>query len=216
MNFRIHHKYKTKYRFKNWASYDRALVRRGDIKVWLLPEAIATWEPAGHARSRDRIVEHLELLRCHYDFNQKALTRSSVTENFVRVLSMNADSRASDVLSAAKNTLAFSCKSRLFRSCEQKRMLLFADKVTEDILLCMPHRFLTFSIPKAIRGILLGDRRLVKLIPRCAFEAIKQATKDSLSRDSAAGATVSFHEPLTEADELPQGRSRRLPDQQQA
>ena len=47
MKSRVHPKYKTKYRVKNWASYDRALVRRGDVTVWLSPEAIAAWEPAG-------------------------------------------------------------------------------------------------------------------------------------------------------------------------
>ncbi len=38
--------YKTKYHVATWASYDRALVRRGDVTVWLSPEAIATWKPA--------------------------------------------------------------------------------------------------------------------------------------------------------------------------
>ncbi len=47
MKSRVHPKYKTKYRIKNWASYDRAPVRRGDVTVWLSPEAIATWKPAG-------------------------------------------------------------------------------------------------------------------------------------------------------------------------
>ena len=47
MKSRVHPTYKTKYRVRNWASYDRALARRGDITVWLSPEAIAGWEPAG-------------------------------------------------------------------------------------------------------------------------------------------------------------------------
>ena len=47
MNSRVHPKYKTKYRVKNWASYDRALARRGDVTVWLSPEAIATSKPRG-------------------------------------------------------------------------------------------------------------------------------------------------------------------------
>lgn len=47
MKSRVHPAYKTKYRVRNWASYDRALVRRGDITVWLSPEAIAAWEPKG-------------------------------------------------------------------------------------------------------------------------------------------------------------------------
>ena len=46
MQSRVHPTYKTKYRVANWASYDRALVRRGDVTVWVSPEAIATWEPA--------------------------------------------------------------------------------------------------------------------------------------------------------------------------
>ena len=45
MKSRVHPKYKTKYRVKNWASYDRALVRRGDITIGLSPAAIAAWEP---------------------------------------------------------------------------------------------------------------------------------------------------------------------------
>ena len=45
MKSRIHPTYKTKYRVANWASYDRALVRRGDLTVWVSPEAIATWTP---------------------------------------------------------------------------------------------------------------------------------------------------------------------------
>ena len=47
MNSRVYPTYKTKYRVTNWASYDRALVGRGDVTLWVSPEAIATWEPAG-------------------------------------------------------------------------------------------------------------------------------------------------------------------------
>jgi hypothetical protein len=47
MNSRVHPTYKTKYRVANWASYDRALVGRGDVTLWMSPEAIATWAPTG-------------------------------------------------------------------------------------------------------------------------------------------------------------------------
>ena len=50
MKSRVHPTYKTKYRVKNWASYDRALVRRGDVTVWFSATAIAAWEPAGVGR----------------------------------------------------------------------------------------------------------------------------------------------------------------------
>ena len=38
------------YRVGNWAEYDRALVRRGDVTLWLTPDAIATWAAAGVGR----------------------------------------------------------------------------------------------------------------------------------------------------------------------
>ena len=47
MKSRVHPKYKTKYRIGNWPAYDRALVQRGDVTLWLTPEAIATWEAVG-------------------------------------------------------------------------------------------------------------------------------------------------------------------------
>ena len=47
MKSRVHATYKKKYRVQNWASYDRALVRRGDVTIWLSPAAIAAWEPDG-------------------------------------------------------------------------------------------------------------------------------------------------------------------------
>ena len=47
MKSRVHPKYKTKYHVGNWPAYDRALVQRGDITVWLAPDAIATPAPQG-------------------------------------------------------------------------------------------------------------------------------------------------------------------------
>jgi IS5 family transposase len=45
MRSKIHPKYKTKYRVGNWASYDRALVQRGDVTLWLAQETISAWRP---------------------------------------------------------------------------------------------------------------------------------------------------------------------------
>ena len=46
MKSRVHPNYKTQYRVKNWATYDRSLVERGDITLWLSPDAIESWKPA--------------------------------------------------------------------------------------------------------------------------------------------------------------------------
>lgn len=45
INSRVHPKYKTHYRVTNWSAYDQALVQRGDIALWIMPEAIKAWKP---------------------------------------------------------------------------------------------------------------------------------------------------------------------------
>ncbi len=50
MNSRVHPTYKTKYRVSNWPEYERSLVRRGDVTVWLSPDAVAAWKPARDGR----------------------------------------------------------------------------------------------------------------------------------------------------------------------
>jgi hypothetical protein len=40
-----HPKYKTAYRVKNWADYDKALRDRGDITLWISQDAIDAWTP---------------------------------------------------------------------------------------------------------------------------------------------------------------------------
>jgi hypothetical protein len=39
-----HPKYKTAYRVKNWHEYDQSLRDRGDITLWISPEAISAWK----------------------------------------------------------------------------------------------------------------------------------------------------------------------------
>ena len=46
----MHPTYKTKYHVGNWPAYDRALVQRGDVTLWLAPEAITTRASAGVGR----------------------------------------------------------------------------------------------------------------------------------------------------------------------
>ena len=78
MTSQVHPTYKTKYRVANWASYDRALTQRGDVTVWVSPEAIATWEPArvgargGQLRYSNVAIETALTLRLlfHLPFRQ--------------------------------------------------------------------------------------------------------------------------------------------------
>ena len=78
MKSRVHPKYKTKYRVRNWASYERALIGRGNITIWLSRAAIAAWKPEG-PRTRgapptysDLAIETALTLRllCHLPLRQ--------------------------------------------------------------------------------------------------------------------------------------------------
>ncbi len=72
MKSKVHPKYKTRYRVANWPAYNEALVRRGDVTLWLAPEAIAAWTPrrsgtrGGQRRYSDLAIETALTLRFIY------------------------------------------------------------------------------------------------------------------------------------------------------
>jgi hypothetical protein len=48
---------RARYKVRDWAAYDQALVRRGDITVWVSPEAFAGWRaPAGRRTFGDAAI----------------------------------------------------------------------------------------------------------------------------------------------------------------
>ena len=69
MQSKIHPTYKTKYRVANWLAYNQALVRRGDVTVWVSSEAIAACPPrrsgrrGGQRRYSDLAIETALTLR---------------------------------------------------------------------------------------------------------------------------------------------------------
>jgi hypothetical protein len=68
----VHPNYKTQYRVANWAIYNEALVRRGDLTLWLAPETVAAWTPrrsgtrGGQRRYSDVAIETALTLRLLY------------------------------------------------------------------------------------------------------------------------------------------------------
>ena len=66
---RVHPKFKTKYQVGNWPDYDRGLVRRSDLTLWISPEAIDAWKPrpsgsrGGQRRFSDTAIETALTLR---------------------------------------------------------------------------------------------------------------------------------------------------------
>ena len=69
MQSKVHPTYKTKYRVANWPAYNQALVRRGDVTVWVSSEAIAAWTArrsgrrGGPRRYSDLAIETVLTLR---------------------------------------------------------------------------------------------------------------------------------------------------------
>ena len=72
MQSQVHPAYKTKCRVANWPAYNQALVRRGDVTVWLSSEVIAAWTPrrsgrrGGQRRYSDLAIETALTLRLLY------------------------------------------------------------------------------------------------------------------------------------------------------
>ena len=69
MKSQVHPTYKTKYRVGNWPAYERALVERGDITLWLSADATDAWTPApsgrpgGQRKFSDHAIETALTLR---------------------------------------------------------------------------------------------------------------------------------------------------------
>ena len=83
---RVHPAYMTKYRVGNWREYDRGLVRRGDLTLWISQDAIGAWRPhpsgarGGQRRFSDTAIETALTLRLVFHLPLRQ------TEGFLRSL----------------------------------------------------------------------------------------------------------------------------------
>ena len=73
-----------------------------------------------------------------------------------------------------EHLLAFSCQTRNFcPSCQAKRAALVAERWLVGILAPVPHRHLIFTIPKVLRGLFQRERRLLSILTRSAYDAVR-------------------------------------------
>ena len=69
MKSRVCPQYRTKYRVGNWRAYERALVQRGDVMLWLSADAMDAWRPSpsgqpdGQKRFSDLAIKNTLTLR---------------------------------------------------------------------------------------------------------------------------------------------------------
>jgi hypothetical protein len=87
----------------------------------------------------------------------------------------------------------FSCKGFfLCPSCSQKRALLFAEYVDEQLLLTLPHRQFVFTLPKGLRVFLRYDQRLFADLARLIFNLIAQFYSTAAARPITTAAVLVY------------------------
>jgi hypothetical protein len=87
----------------------------------------------------------------------------------------------------------FSCRGfHLCPSCSQKRSLLFAEYLDEQLLLALPHRQFVFTLPKALRVFLRYDQRLFGQSSRLIFSLIAEFYSTAAAKPISAAAVIAY------------------------
>ena len=86
----------------------------------------------------------------------------------------------------------FSCKSwYLCPSCNQKRLQLFAEHLSENLLLKLHHRQFVFTIPKLLRVYFKNDRNLFEEVSKIIFVIVTYFYKEVVHKPLRTGLIVS-------------------------
>jgi hypothetical protein len=87
----------------------------------------------------------------------------------------------------------FSCKVfHLCPSCDQKRTLLYAEYLAEDLLLDLPHRQFVFTIPKILRPYFKSDKRLFGEVSRLIFSLLSEFFSLAAGQELLGACVVSY------------------------
>jgi len=174
-----------------------------DTRAWILAEGLAAYRPRHPERSG-----FYQLFETHFDSYVRAYEERFEAHSgplrpvVVRSVEAFLDcgrlqggfARIRCPKCRDEHLLAFSCRTRNFcSSCQAKRSVLFAEKLTTEILAPVPRRHWTFSIPRVLRGIVERNRRLLGLLSQTAYAAIRKTFQALLERtDVRPGCVVSL------------------------
>lgn len=112
---KVHPKYKTKYRVGNWSAYDRSLVARGDITLWITPEALQAWRPArtgmrgAQPKFSDSAIETALTLRLA--FHLPLRQAEGFLRSVLRIMSLDLESPDHTTLSRRGQSLALDLRA---------------------------------------------------------------------------------------------------------
>jgi hypothetical protein len=85
----------------------------------------------------------------------------------------------------------FSCKGfYLCPSCSRKRTILFAEHLTNEVLLKLPHRQFVFTMPKALRPFFRHDRRLFAEVSRLIYDILRDFYREAAGRQLLTGMVI--------------------------
>jgi hypothetical protein len=85
----------------------------------------------------------------------------------------------------------FSCKGfYLCPSCSRKRTILFAEHLTNEVLLRLPHRQFVFTMPKALRPFFRHDRRLFAEVSRLIYNILREFYHEAAGRQLLTGMVI--------------------------
>jgi hypothetical protein len=123
--------------------------------------------------------------------------------------------------------VAFSCRQRCCcPSCDQKRSLLLAHRLKEEVLANVPHRQWVFTIPKRLRVFFRFDRNLLGKLCRAAWETVREVYALEVDGDVGIPAMIGtvqtfgdlvhwhshVHAVVAEGVFTPSGHFVRIPD----
>ena len=87
--------------------------------------------------------------------------------------------------------VAFSCRQRsCCPSCDQKRALLLAYRLNEEVLAEVPHRQWVFTIPKRLRIYFRYDRKLLGKLCRAAYDTVCEIFELEIDEDCGVPAMI--------------------------
>ena len=75
---------KTLYRVKNWSEYDKALVQRGSITIWLSADLEKSWQYAGEKQRGSQFEYSAQALTIMLTIKSVFHLPNRATEGFVR------------------------------------------------------------------------------------------------------------------------------------
>ena len=75
-------------------------------------------------------------------------------------------------------------------SSSRKRTILFAEHLTNEVLLKLPHRQFVFTMPKALRSFFRHDRRLFAEVSRLIYDILRDLYQEAAGRPLLTGMVI--------------------------